>query len=117
MVGKGGEAQASADSSTLVQDAVVQFCPRAEAAMYGIHLLCICWLCGCVSGVGSEVVQASQAHQRRVGAVHVLCAVFAKVVLQQREDGAAIVEVRVADSSDPELACWSQTSQVQGFEP
>jgi hypothetical protein len=117
MVGKGSEPQASADPSTLVQDAVVQFRTRAEATMHGIHLLCGCWFCGRNSGVRTKVVEPSQAHQRRVGAVHVLGAVFARVVLQQSEDSAAIVEVRVADSSYPELSCRCKTSQIQGFEP
>jgi len=104
-----GESKACTYAAALVQDAVVYFCAGAEASL---DWLVVGGCCGSEAWVRPEVIEAAQAQKRRVGAVHVLGGVFAEVVLQQREDCAAVVEVRVADCCDAELTRGCQSAQV-----
>ena len=50
------------------------------------------------AGVEAEVVEAADAEERGVGGVEVLGAVFAVVVLEEGEKGAAVGEGGVADA-------------------
>lgn len=132
MLGERGEADAGADAAGLVEQAVVELGAGAEAAVHGLGIRVGVGVWVCVDGGGlradagdggagfarvqAEVVEAPDAEQGAVGAVEVLGAVFAVVVLEQGEDGAAVYEARVADGGDAELAGWGDAPEVEGFE-
>lgn len=118
--GEGGEAQAGADAAGLVEEAVVEFCAGGEPAM-GLP-----WRelggRGCADGIGggegfwAEVVEASHAEEGTVGAVEVFGTVFRGIVLQQRKNGAAVWQARVANTRHLQLATWAQPPQIKRFE-
>ena len=128
MCREGGEAQAGADAAGFVEEAVIEFGAGAEAAVGGVRRCSRaargcwgavgkeggCWRGG--EGLGPEVVEAAEAEEGTVGAVEVFGAVFRRVVLEEREDGAAVWEAGVADAGHLQLARRAESTQIERLE-
>lgn len=130
------EADPCADAAGLVEQAVVELEAGGEAAVIGVGVGIWRWGCrggggrGGVgsrrrrghgsgrreTGIGPEIVKTPDAEESAVGAVEVLGAVLADVMLEEGEDGAAALEARVADAGELELLGGREAPEVQGFE-
>jgi len=117
---EGGEAQAGADAAGFVEEAVIEFRACGEPAM-GLPR---CGLSGRGGADGNgggdgfraEVVEPAHAEESAVGAVEVFGAVFRGIVLQQRENGAAVWQSRVTDARHLQLASRAQPPQIERLE-